>query len=138
MFHKIQHLSLFVLLFFSSFVSSQTKNDIIFKKSYDEISDLYVKAKSSEERVFYANIFLEKARKENNYYNLARGYHITSTLYSDEKSLQYIDSIILISESNKMEDYPALGYLAAQDTIQGLVKPFLHDHPVAYGHNYPF
>lgn len=112
MFRKSQHLSLFVLLFFSSFVSSQTKNDTIFKKSYEEISDLYVKAKSSEERVFYANIFLEKARKENNYYNLARGYHITSTLYSDEKSLQYIDSIILISESNKMENYPALGYLA--------------------------
>jgi AraC-like DNA-binding protein len=78
-----------------------------FEKSYvDTVKDL-----------IYANIYLEKAKKDKDTLKIADAYYFLSTFYSAEAALKYTDSIIVITKNlNGHKSYPALAYV-----IKGIV-----------------
>lgn len=97
--------------FFS--ISAQVQSDSIQKKSFEEIRMLINSVKKLEKRIFFTEFYVAKAKKENNHDKLVFGYHTMIYLHSrleNGKNLQYADSIILLTNNNSNETYPALAY----------------------------
>lgn len=108
--NKLKKITILFFLFFSFQLSSQTEVDIIKKKSYSDIYKLIKSDSILEKKLFYAHIFLKKAKEEKVDSNLVKGYHILSFLNKDEKKLQYADTIIAMTASNSNDYYPAIAY----------------------------
>ena len=100
-----------LFLFFSILLSAQTNVDTIQQKSYNEIYGLYNKVQDSVEKGFYAGKYLEKAKEEKYENGIWTGYYLLAISYSNEKKLQYADSIIDLTISNSNAIYPGYAYL---------------------------
>ena len=89
---------------------SQTRTDTIQQKTFGDIIGLYLKAKTSDKKAFYTEKLIAKAKKEDNIFRISQGYHILTSIYKDQRILQYADSIIDITKFNDTLGYPARAY----------------------------
>lgn len=103
-----------VLLFcFTNLLSSQSdpSNTDRTELTYDELKDLYYKNyNNSETAIEYAAAYLNRAKTENDRFNIAKGYDLLSRQFDIETNLKYADSIISLTENHENYTYPALGY----------------------------
>ena len=96
---------LFIVLILNfSFSYGQSEMDTLSNKSYDELFEIYNNESNIEKSDFYINIWIKKAKDENNLPQLFTGYEIASFLYKDDRALKYLDSILSISLEEKSYD----------------------------------
>ena len=93
-----------VLILNFSVSYGQSKMDTLSNKSYDELFEIYNNESNIEKSDFYINIWIKKAKDENNLPQLFTGYEIASFLYKDDRALKYLDSILSISLEEKSYD----------------------------------
>ncbi len=98
-----KHYKLFIyLLYLNSFLgTAQNGLDTLSNKTYDELFEIYNNESSIEKSDSYINIWIKKAKDENNLPQLFIGYEIASLLYKDDRALKYLDSILSISLEEK-------------------------------------
>lgn len=105
-------LLILLLCFCNHSCKKEQQKDIIDleRKDYNEIDNLFFDAETVEEKVFYAECFLEKAKNENNTSRTIQAYRMLSVTYTDEYVLAYSDSIIAMTSKNPNTYYPAIAY----------------------------
>lgn len=110
--YKIKKILVYIFFITYSFYTyTQEKKDTLLTKSFDELFDFYNNSNSFEKSKLYIDVWLKKAKKENNISKLLTGYEIASLLYNNQSSLLYQDSILQYSLKNKIYDaYSASAY----------------------------
>jgi len=78
----------------------------------EELLDLFNKVnKDSIKAEKVARTYLNRARKEGDTIKMARGYDRLARLFKFNKSIQFSDSIIILTKNKKHITYPTMGYL---------------------------
>lgn len=103
---------LFIILL-SPFLRAQNKKSNLESLSYDELKEVFFRNEGKIEiQKKYVNAFLIKAKKENNFPKIARGYYYYSLLYDDDRKIIYFDSIINNVKFPASEiNFPFVAYL---------------------------
>lgn len=116
---------IFIFLFLTSTLWSQkTALDSLKLKTYDELKYVIEDTKDKDLKLNCIQIFLEKAKKEQNIIEIAEGYKYKSlNTYPDSLSLIYADSIITLTKNINDIKFPASAY-----TIKGNVFFELGDY----------
>ena len=116
---------IFIFLFLTSTLWSQkTALDSLKLKTYDELKYVIEDTKDKDLKLNCIQIFLEKAKKEQNIIEIAEGYKYKSlSTYPDSLSLIYADSIITLTKNINDIKFPASAY-----TIKGNVFFELGDY----------
>lgn len=116
---------IFIFLFLTSVLWSQkTALDSLKLKTYDELKYVIEDTKDKDLKLNCIQIFLEKAKKEQNIIEIAEGYKYKSlSTYPDSLSLIYADSIITLTKNINDIKFPASAY-----TIKGNVFFELGDY----------
>ena len=116
---------IFIFLFLTSVLwSQQTALDSLKLKTYDELKYVIEDTKDKDLKLNCIQIFLEKAKKEQNIIEIAEGYKYKSlSTYPDSLSLIYADSIITLTKNINDIKFPASAY-----TIKGNVFFELGDY----------
>lgn len=109
--HK-KHIVLFFFLFLSISSFGQSNVDTLSSKSFDELLDIYNNERSLKKSKLYLSYWIKKAKKEENEIQLLLAYELASTLYNNDKSLIYLDSILSISlKNNNYKAFTASAYM---------------------------
>lgn len=114
-----------ILFFFVSQTLFSVVNDSInVNSSYEEIQELFYQYEDADsiKAEMYANLYLEKAKKEKNQYNTAKGFIFKSYIYTNEKGIRYADSAIVLTQNNTDPYFPTAGYLS-----KGYILYYLQD-----------
>jgi len=99
---------LFIALYlFTNISFAQNKLDSLQQKTYLELFEDLNSIETLEEKNYYGNVIIEKAKKENNKEFLIAGYHTLAILHDTHIMLKYCDSIIGLTEVNSDVTYPA-------------------------------
>ena len=89
--------------------------DSLKNKTYEELYKSYnLNYNNFNKAELYANNYLHKAKNENDTIKIANGYsQLASILYNSkfDTSLNYYDSIILLTKNIKNDTYPGFGFL---------------------------
>lgn len=112
--------SLFISLF-SICLFGQIKNDGGGRKmSYEELKLFYNNSKNNKDKLNFATLYLNKAKKENNNNRIARGYYAFAYNYyfnEPNKAIQYLDSVIKYSKKESDILFPAVAYREKGDFL---------------------
>lgn len=83
------------------------------QKSYEELEKTYERFDENDEKALqYVNLYLSKAKKENNYAELKQAYEDFSYYSADKKSkLKYADSALVAAKKTNDYDLVASAYL---------------------------
>lgn len=108
---NLQSIKLVLLVLFPFFLWSQTSNPIQKSDSYEDLKQAFVKNQGNDKKqLYYANAYIKRARKENSYINLSRGYFLLSHLFEGNKAIQYLDRSIEFAKNTNDIKFPALPY----------------------------
>jgi len=108
---NLQSIKLVLLVLFPFFLWSQTSNPIQKSDSYEDLKQAFVKNQGNDKKqLYYANAYIKRARKENSYINLSRGYFLLSHLFEGNKAIQYLDRSIEFAKNTNDIKFPALSY----------------------------
>lgn len=111
---------LFSLFFLNSFSLYSQQYDAKSILTFDELREKYMSFEEDNILAFnYLQPFIEKAKKEQNYAQLSRGY-IDAINFSGDK-IMYADSAIYAAKQTKKNDFTARAYLA-----KGIIYYFNH------------
>lgn len=77
---------------------------------YKELYSSFIHATTFEKKLAYGEIFLQKAKKENDTAMIVTGYRMLSVTHTDEHILSYSDSIIALKKEASDLNYPAIAY----------------------------
>lgn len=107
-----QHLIKIVLLVLCPFLLwSQATKSIQKSDSYEDLKQAFIKNQGNDEKqLYYANAYIKRARKNNSYINLSRGYFLLSHLFEGTKAIQYLDHSIEFAKNTNDLKFPALSY----------------------------
>jgi len=92
---------------------------------YAEINDRFRKENRNNESAsrFYANVYLQKAKNEKDFLEIAKGYGLFTIFYNKydpyDKVLVYLDSAIVTSKQVEHKRYPALFYINKGQVYEG-------------------
>ena len=115
-----QLIKIVLFLLFPFFLWSQTVTKPS-SLSYDSIDNNYLKEEGNyQKQLAWANVYLEKAQKDNKSIRKARGYYLVAILYYTDKPLkaiQYFDSVIKYSKNNSNKFFPAAAYCEKADLL---------------------
>ncbi len=91
--------------------------DSLKSKTYDDLVDLiYNDVRDTLTTKMYANVILDRGRKNNDSTGTANGYYFLVFNSKDkEKVISYADSILEITKNLKHRSYPACAYLLKAD-----------------------
>ncbi len=92
------------------FSSCNRLEDESIAKEYRKLHSLFIEATSFKEKLNYCNIFLKKAKQEQDRSMILAGYRMFSVTYTDENVLVYSDSIIALTKNNSTKHYPAIAF----------------------------
>lgn len=107
---EVSHSFLLLLVCLCCSCEDVTVDTDIEKKDYNEIDNMFSDAKTKQEKIFFAECFLEKAKNENNISRTLQAYRMLSVTHTDEYVLAYSDSIIAMTIKNPNTYYPAIAY----------------------------
>jgi len=99
---------LFLLNSFFGF--GQETNDTLKNKSYIELLRIIGSKKTKEQKNYYTDYLIRKAKNENNNRFIIAGYHTKAIIHDSQIILKYSDSIIKMTEQNSDETYPLEAY----------------------------
>jgi AraC-like DNA-binding protein len=92
----------------------QVKQNDLTKLSYTEIvKHFFEHEKQLPKQIGYANLYIQKAKNENNLFEKARGYYMFSLLYknkNDDLRIKYLDSVVESSKNLNDKYFPATIY----------------------------
>ncbi|MBC8756485.1 AraC family transcriptional regulator [Kordia sp. YSTF-M3] len=112
-----------IILYISSCNQKQeTAIDEVTRKEYGEIYKLLQEATTIEQKIYYGEQYLEKAKNDKqatDSTNIIVGYRILSVTHTDENVLAYSDSIIALTKNNSSIHYPAIAYEKKGDFYYG-------------------
>ncbi len=112
-----------VVLYASSCTQKEkTAIEEVTRKEYGEIYKLLQEANTIEQKIYYGEQYLEKAKNDNkatDQTNIIVGYRILSVTHTDENVLAYSDSIIALTKNNSSIHYPAIAYEKKGDFYYG-------------------
>lgn len=92
-------------------LSAQVKKTDLTKLPYDDLKKLYFDNKKNQiKQKEYAQVYLAKAKNENNPVEKAKGYYLHSLLYEGTKAIRYLDSAISCSKNTNDIKFPAYAY----------------------------
>ncbi len=100
------------LLKFSLFVAQKTELNL----NYDEIAQKYSEQKALNGKLKFANLYLIRAKNENNNLEIARAYYLYTISYYTEKdsdkiqSIKYLDQVIKYSFNENDDFFPFAAY----------------------------
>lgn len=119
-----QHLIKIVLLvLFPFFLWSQTSYKISKNDSYEDIKKLfYAHENNKGKQLVYANAYLQKAKKEGNAIEKARGWYLIASKYNGIRAIQYLDSAIVVSKNRNDPKYPAYAYSEKAIQLKNLFR----------------
>ncbi len=133
---SIKYLYLFFTFLFSfvtvaqdlSFETLQNMEDEALLTLFNEVKQDSVKA----EKV--AQYYLFRAKKEKDTLKIATGYNNLSSIFNNEKNIQYADSLISLTKNINSPTYPGLGYLlkARIYNSNGDIKEATENYFIAY------
>jgi len=83
--------------------------DSLKDKTYKELYNRY--KKNSEEKILYANTYLNKAKNKKDIIRIAKAYTLFASANKPEISLKYCDSIIELTKLLNHYEYPGFGYM---------------------------
>ncbi|WP_298427747.1 helix-turn-helix domain-containing protein [uncultured Kordia sp.] len=101
---------LLLVCFFCYNCENATVDTHLEGKDYNEIDNMFSDAKTQQEKIFFAECFLEKAKNEDNISRTLQAYRMLSVTHADEYVLAYSDSIIAMTIKNPNTYYPAIAY----------------------------
>jgi AraC-like DNA-binding protein len=109
--HNFWSIKLFLFLLPLTLLGQLKQNDLT-QLSYDNIRQLYFdNIKTPAKQTIYANAFLDKAKKEKDNLQIARGYYLISLLYKEDKIvIKYLDSVIKYSKNHDDKYMPTTIY----------------------------
>lgn len=117
----LQPIKTVFLVLFPLFLWSQSPITKHSSLSYDSIDNNYFKEEGNyQKQLAWANVYLEKAQKDNKSIRKARGYYLVAILYYIDKPLkaiQYLDSVIKYSKNNSNKFFPAAAYCEKADLL---------------------
>ncbi len=109
----IKVISCLLFLFTSQGFSQKTK-DYVARFDYDELKKLFFDdSKTRQQKTFYANVYLAKAKSEKNNYRIARGYYwhaFNNYEVNNDLAIKFLDSVITYSKSEPDTIFPAAAY----------------------------
>lgn len=109
--HKYPLTVFFVL--FSAFLLAQPKKNSLTELFFPELKALYWKnEEKTDKQLPYAKAYLNKAIKEKQPVERARGYFLLSLLCENDKALVYLDSALFFTKDIKDLKFPASAYSA--------------------------
>lgn len=119
-----QHLiNIVLLVLFPFFLWSQTSYSISKNDSYGDIKKLfYAHEKNKGKQLVYANAYLQKAKKEGNAIEKARGWYLIASKYNGIRAIQYLDSAIVVSKNRNDPKYPAYAYSEKAIQLRNLFR----------------
>ena len=134
MFLKYYCLFFTILISFVSFsqdLSSNTLQEMDDNELLEFFSEVQMDSVKAEK---VANVYLTRAKTEKDTLKMARGYDKLARIYNYKKSLQYADSIILVTKNINNNTYPALGFLlkARVYNNKGNIKEATENYLIAY------
>ncbi len=95
-------------------IQSKKPLDSLKNKTYKELEKAFkTKRIDTIADKLYAQAYLVKAKRENNTFEIANGYHMLCqiTLSNPKTSIKYADSIINLTKGRTYKKYPTRGYL---------------------------
>ncbi|CAA9198937.1 helix-turn-helix domain-containing protein [Flavobacterium collinsii] len=108
-----KHYNIVLLLLFSTFLSAQNFKKNLVKLSYKELKESFWNNEGNKNEQFeYANTYLNKAKRENNPIERARGAYLISLISVNEVAVKYLDSAILYSKNLDDKKLPSYAYFA--------------------------
>ncbi|MEM6719879.1 MAG: AraC family transcriptional regulator [Bacteroidota bacterium] len=102
---------LVILIFlFSTTLFSQSEEEFLQAMKFSELSQLVRdNMKDKEKALLYAEVYLDKAKKEKSQLGIGTGYRLHANIYSDENlKIKYLDSAINTTLNMDNKYYPAL------------------------------
>nr|WP_309756712.1 helix-turn-helix domain-containing protein [Flavobacterium sp.] len=118
-----QLIKIVLLLLFPFFLWSQTSYKISKNDSYEDIKKLfYAHENNKGKQLIYANAYLQKAKKEGNAIEKARGWYLIASKYSGIRAIQYLDSAIVVSKNRNDPKYPAYAYSEKAIQLRNLFR----------------
>jgi len=107
---------IFCLLFFTNCVAGFAQQNIvpdsILAKTLPDLEKgYYANYKNDSIALFYAKVYLAKAKKTKDSLKIAKGYDLHVLLYELEDALLYCDSIVLFTKNSTSTNYPAKAFL---------------------------
>ncbi len=95
-------------------LDAQYNVDSIRNLSFDELKKNFEKSfVDSVKDLIYANVYLEKAKKDKDILKIADAYYYFSIISEYKAGLKYADSVIIITKTLKgNKQFPALGYFS--------------------------
>lgn len=101
----------FQFMFFAFFGYGQENVDAFQQKTFKELYTIIKQSKTVNEKEFYANVYVKKAKEEANTNELIKAYYTLSRIHgNNEKTVLYSDSIVGLTEANGNKQYPAKAY----------------------------
>lgn len=92
-------------------LSAQVNKTDLTRLPYDDLKKLYFNnEKNQSKQKEYAQVYLAKAKNENNPVEKAKGYYLYSLLYEGLKAIRYLDSAISCSKNTNDIKFPAYAY----------------------------
>lgn len=118
-----QFLKIVLLVLFPFFLCAQTSMPIQKSDSYEDIKKrFYAHENNKDKQLVYANAYLQKAKKEGNAIEKARGWYLIASKYNGIKAIQYLDSAIVISKNRNDPKYPAYAYSEKAIQLRNLFR----------------
>lgn len=118
-----KHYSITLLLLFTTHLCAQNPKKDPAKLSYKELKESFSNNQGNKKRQLeYANIYLSKAKSENNPIEKARGSYMISLLYTGEQAISYLDSVIHYSKNLNDTKYPAYAYSSKAYELKDQLK----------------
>ena len=101
----------------SVFSQNKTINDTLKKYTFSELSDkFYASKQDSLKSVYYANKYIDKAKKINDTLEIGNGYYFLSDITKNSSYfLNYWNNIIIKTKSKKNSFYTGFSYLQIGD-----------------------
>ena len=120
---NLQSIKLVLFVLFPVFLWSQTSYKISKNDSYEDIKKLfYAHENNKGKQLIYANAYLQKAKKEGNAIEKARGWYLIASKYNGIRAIQYLDSAIVVSKSRNDPKYPAYAYSEKAIQLRNLFR----------------
>ncbi len=133
---SIKYFCLIFTILFSFVTLAQDLSDDTLQKMEDEdLLNLFSEVKlDSLKAEKVAQIYLTRAKAENDTLKIAKGYDNLSRIFSSKKNLKYADSLILLTKNMNSAKYPGLGYLlkAREYNSTGDIKEATENYLIAY------
>ncbi|OUD35897.1 AraC family transcriptional regulator [Flavobacterium sp. FPG59] len=106
-----QFLKIVLLVLFPLFLCAQTSKPIQKSDSYEDLKQAFIKNQGNDKKqLYYANAYIQRARKNNSCINLSRGYFLLSFLFKGSKAIQYLDYSISYAKNTNDTKFPAVSY----------------------------